>query len=228
MSRLSSIFPADYICPLFQHVDNHQFLGTGFFLGEPASFLTCAHVISGNEANLAVVHPPTARLAYKAHVIKIDKEIDLAQLRVVRYQPPVSIRLASEPSNTLDFVHCYDYSTVSGFRSGQIRLNPATRIGNVTRLLNREDGDARFDQALELSFPILQGASGAPILGPRGNYLSLLGVAFGNLEYEARPASIHEALDEHNQIYERKQYMLPLGLAINSSHVARFVDANLA
>jgi S1-C subfamily serine protease len=227
MSRLSSIFPADYICPVFRHGDNPQFLGTGFFLAEPASFLTCAHVVSENEENLAVVHPPTGK-AYKAHVIKIDKEIDLAQLRVVRYQPPVSIHLASEPSNTLDFVHCYDYSTVRGFRAGQIRLNPATRIGNVTRLLNREDGDARFDQALELSFPILQGASGAPILGPRGDYLSLLGVAFGNLEYEVRPASSHEVLDERNQIYERKQYMLPLGLAINSSHVARFVDANLA
>ncbi|HXD84609.1 MAG TPA: serine protease [Rudaea sp.] len=227
MSRFSSIYPADYICPVFRHGSKPYFLGTGFFLDKPASFLTCAHVVSGNEENLAVVHPPTGK-AYKANVIKIDNEIDLAQLQVDRYQPPVSVHLSSEPSNTLDFVHCYDYSTVRGFRAGKIRLNPATRIGNVTRLLNRDEGDARFDQALELSFPILQGASGAPILGPRGDYLSLLGVAFGNLEYEARPVSIHEVLDERNKIYERKQYMLPLGLAINGSHVARFVDTNSA
>ncbi|MEP6605749.1 MAG: serine protease [Nitrosospira sp.] len=227
MNRLSSIFPADCICPVFRRGDSALFLGTGFFLADPASFVTCAHVVSGNEESLAVVHPPTGK-AYKAHVVKIDEEVDLAQLQVDRYQPSASIHLASEPINTLDFVHCYDYSTVTAFRAGQIRLNPATRIGNVTRLLNREDGDKRFDQALELSFPILRGASGAPILALRGDRLSLLGVAFGNLEYEVRPVSIHEVLDESNKIYERKQYMLPLGLAINSSHVARFVQANLS
>jgi len=78
------------------------------------------------------------------------------------------------------------------------------------------------------SFPIVQGASGAPILDPRGDYLSLLGVAFGNLEYELRPPSIHEVLDERNEIYETMQYMLPVGLALNRAHVAKFINAKLA
>ena len=68
----------------------------------------------------------------------------------------------------------------------------------------------------------------APILSRASRASGSRGVAFGNLEYEVRPASIHEVLDERNQIYERKEYMLPLGLAINSSHVARFVYADLA
>jgi len=229
MQTQTFVAPADFICPIFSIQTKGDrdvlgdFLGTGFFLSDPKVFVTCAHVIR-NETRLAISHCPSG-MSYRTSVLAVAESTDLALMNVDRYYPAAAAQITKQIINTNHLVSCYDYSTVRRTSGETFPVNPATRIGNVTRLLRREDRDVRFDQALEVSFPILHGASGAPILGPIGiNDFALLGVGFGNVQYEAKPAVVYETLDEQNEIFEQVQYMLPLGVAINRMHLVNLLE----
>ena len=72
--------------------------------------------------------------------------------------------------------------------------------------------------ALELSFPGLEGASGAPVMTNDGNY-KVPGIVVGNIGHELLPIQIDTVLDETNDILEEIKYMLPQGLAIHVRHL---------
>jgi hypothetical protein len=110
----------------------------------------------------------------------------------------------------------------------QILLNPATRIGHMTRRLGPGDGLGTLaEQAIELSFPALRGASGAPVminelavyslLGKES--LGVIGVVIANAASHLAPAQIEEVLNADNTAYAETGYMLPQGLAVSVMHI---------
>ena len=105
------------------------------------------------------------------------------------------------------------------YENEQIRLAPAHRLGNVTRT---HDMTGRFgpagDDALELSFPALRGASGAPVFYNDGQY-RIIGVIIGNEDREVLPIQVHSVLDEKNALMEETRFMLPVGIAVNIKHL---------
>jgi hypothetical protein len=64
---------------------------------------------------------------------------------------------------------------------------------------------------LELSFPALRGASGAPVVEIRGTALFAHGVIVANTEHHLLPAHIETVLDSKNQLLEERKYFLPQG-----------------
>ncbi len=221
--------PADVIVPLsYRHPDEGLlvFSGTAFFLHDSGLLVTAAHCVEGHTGAFEIAagkgeRGPDGKAGVSrraAEVIVIDSDADLAILKVETYRPKEAIRLYpgdTVPSN--HFVMTYEYSTTSVER-GKFLLAPATRIGNVTRARNFPSSRSKAGHmALELSFPALKGASGAPVL--HWQTQALIGVVVANSSYHLLPAQIETVLDEKNEILEETKYMLPVGIAVNVRHL---------
>jgi hypothetical protein len=78
------------------------------------------------------------------------------------------------------------------------------------------------EDALELSFPTLQGASGAPIVSNETR--RLWGIVKANVEYHLLPAQTITARDSKAQILEETNYMLPQGIAVHVKHLRSMLE----
>ncbi len=130
----------------------------------------------------------------------------------------------------------YEYGTTRQ-KGNHILLNPATRIGHMTRRLGPGDGlTSLTDEAIELSFPALRGASGAPVMinEPVGYAFeqkesgAVVGVVIANASYHLAPAQIEEVLNADNTGYGEIRYMLPQGLAVSVRHIRGIYEQAMA
>jgi len=74
---------------------------------------------------------------------------------------------------------------------------------------------------LELSYPALKGASGAPVF--EEGSLRIIGVVVANVEREMMPAQVLRAYREDGTPLEEIHYFLPNALAVGWEHVAEVV-----
>jgi hypothetical protein len=152
----------------------YAFLGTGAFVGQQPLLVTRDHVVENWNKSFAIaILPDRVPLGtcdiHQAKLVARNPNADLALLEVPGYSPQEVLQLAEDGEISMNIpVACFEYSQISMIRVGQekaLHFEPATRLGNVTRLRYLKD---RYGQAgehmLELSFPALRGASGAPVL----------------------------------------------------------------
>jgi hypothetical protein len=110
----------------------------------------------------------------------------------------------------------YGTTVVAG---GGITLEPATRLGHMTRMrFIQSTLGAAGDAALELSWPALRGASGAPVVLNDGTF-RIVGVVIANVSYHLLPVQVESVLDEKNNLIEETKYMLPQAIAVNIKHL---------
>lgn len=214
--------PTDTIVPIVSADKDgtvRHFLGTGAFIGTPPLLLTADHVISACPDSCAITSISQLNNLFHAEVVARDSKHDLALLKVNGYIPPRVLELSDDPSHHLNqMMATCEYGTT--ITSGNtIKFAPATRLGNITRILSAED---RFgpagEEALEMSFPALLGASGSPVVSNDGQY-KLHGVIIANVSYHLLPLQIETVLDNKNEILEETRYMLPQAVAVNVKHV---------
>jgi len=217
--------PAKSIVPLFGLDDENRksiFLGTATFVGSHPWLITADHVAGSWNGRLAI-SPIIGTKFYPANIIARDKDADLAVLDVIGYKPdnlPIVLAEGDEPPQSL-MVVSFEYGTTRS-RGDLIHLAPATRLGNITRKLDLSEKFGKAGEGiLELSFPALRGASGAPIL-LNGSF-ELWGIIIANLDYHLLPTQIESVLDEKNNLMEEIKYMLPQGLAVNVKHVRELI-----
>ncbi|MDX2299440.1 MAG: serine protease [Xanthomonadaceae bacterium] len=208
--------PAQVIVPIFGRAKNGdiaQFLGTGFFVGLEGLLMTADHVVRDWDGGLAIVCMRDLSLAYEADIVESDRAHDIALLRVETFRPPTVLELDFDsPIRPNIQVMTFEYGTTTVER-GKIVLSPATRMGNVTRLRDMSLLGPAGANALEVSFPALRGASGAPIM--RADTYRVWGVIVANVSSHLLPAQIESVLDEKNNIYEETRFMLPQAAAVN-------------
>lgn len=218
--------PLESVVPIFAIDEENNikhFLGTGTFVGEKPWLLTAEHVIRDWDGIFAISVLPNISQLIRANLLKSKRNIDLALLDVPGYPAAKAVQLAQDTDIRQNIsVVCCEYGTTQTM--GQyVHLAPATRLGNVTRLLNMTD---RFNKAgediLELSFPALRGASGSPILS--NNNFRLWGIVIANSSYHLLPAQIESVLDEKNNLIEETRYLLPQALAVNVKHVRDLIQ----
>lgn len=233
------LHPRDVVVPIFGL--NPQgglgaFLGTGSVVGDGSILLTANHVITAWNGPLGflvmndLAHPP-----YPVTLIDRDPVHDLALLRVTEYRPPQPLALEFDDFSENTSLVAYEYGTTR-LDGTTIHLNPATRIGHMTRRLGPEDGlTALTDEAIELSFPALRGASGAPLMINDPMYtlagkgvLGVVGVVIANVAYHLAPAQIEEVLNADNTSYAETRFMLPQGLAVSVRHIRAMYESALA
>ena len=196
-----------------------KFLGTGSMVGNDGLFLTAEHVTGGVTTELLVAPMFDYPTTYRLDLVERDKRHDLALYRVDTYRVARPLYPDFEtPVHPNWDVMTFEYGTTRT-EQGLIRFSPATRKGNVTRVL---DVTHRYGpaggQALELSWASLRGASGAPVVYDDGGY-NLIGVVIANIQYHLLPAEIDSVLYEDNSAIEEHHYMLPQALAVNIRHL---------
>jgi S1-C subfamily serine protease len=223
--------PSEAIVPLLgiDHSDKarvlgkHVFLGTGVFVGQRPLLATAEHAIRGWDGAFAITTTRNPDQILRARLLTADREADLALLEVPGHPAEKALPLAQDSEITLNqTVFCLEYS--STYSQGKVmHLSPATRLGNVTRVvdLTHRYGKAGED-ALELSFPALRGASGAPVVS---GALRVWGIVIANVSYHLLPSQITIVLDERNQILEETQFLLPLGVAVHVRHLRGMVES---
>ena len=218
--------PSQFIVPIFavdEEGNIERFLGTGSFVGDPPLLLTADHVVRDCRDVIAVAVFPKLDHLYRASLVVREAASDLALLRVPGYLPPSVLRvLAGQPIHPNQTVVTFEYGPTRTL-GREIKVSPATRMGNVTRVFDLTDlyGIAG-DEALELSFPALRGASGAPVMTNSDN--ALLGVIKANISYHLLPAQIETVLREDGEVSEETQFMMPQAIAVNVKHVRRLLD----
>lgn len=217
--------PHEVIVPIFAISNNGeliQFLGTGSFVGTPPLLLTAAHVVSDWSEKFSISTVKNLGQLFSAKIVSIDKSHDLALLYVEDYSPPSTLQLAQHliPQNQL--LANFEYGTTR-HEGGKIIISPASRIGNITRVL---DMSGKYNgagiQMLELSFSALRGASGSPVLSNDDKF-ELQGVIVANVSYHLLPAQLSSVLDADNQLLEETSFMLPQALAVNVMHVRKLL-----
>jgi hypothetical protein len=212
------------------------FLGTDFFVAkpsidQPSLLVTAAHILNAEPNSIygAIVgtqHPQPI----PANLLVADASTDLALFQVPDYAPRRAIHLAQDNEiNYHTFVTCSEYSRTDRISStSTIRVTIATRRGNITRTLNPEEVEALPTplppDVLELSFPILPGASGAPVFYYSDSTPRLLGIATANAEYDLRPARIVTELTHDSELLQEIRYLMPQGLAIHVKHLRALLD----
>lgn len=221
---------AEQSCALFaRHPGRHyDFLGTAFFFRRAGRVLgaTAAHCI-------AEPQPPELIMASakgnecRVSVIAIDPSVDLCLLRPEQDLPSMTMTLSKDPLVPGNIsLQTYEYSATA--RSGKTwHVHPATRVGNCVRQLPSPFGPGG-EHMLELSFPALRGASGAPVIQNRtlGTNVRMVvrGVIVANMERHLLPAQIETVLTEDNALLEERKYFLPQAAAVNAVHLARIAD----
>jgi hypothetical protein len=215
--------PLSVIVPIFgvgAPDSNSRFLGTGSIVGDGSILLTADHVIRDWPYSLIIVTMlDTQKQYWQAEIIERDTAHDLVLLRVDQYRPENPLQPAFDsPLHANSPLMTFEYGTtiVAG---DVITLEPATRLGHITRVRNLQDTlGAAGDAALELSWPALRGASGAPVVFNDGTF-RIVGIVIANVSYHLLPAQIESVLDDKNNLIEETKYMLPQAIAVNIRHV---------
>ena len=163
----------------------------------------------------------------RVSVAAIDRSVDLCLLSPEQASPDMTMTLSEDPSVPGNItLQTYEYSAT--VRSGNSwHVNPATRVGNCVRQLSSPFGPGG-ERMLELSFPALRGASGAPVIENKtfGTNLRMVvrGIIVANMERHLLPAQIETVLTEDNALLEERKYFLPQAAAVNAVHPARIAD----
>jgi len=202
------------------------FLGTGFFIEDESFFITAAHNVELSGVQFGVLHVEDSLNALPVSVVYIDKQSDIAVLEVNGYHPLKGFALAHPEELYLNTqISCLEYGTTLT-RGDEIRFNPAFRLGNVTRSFSKLEILGRvLTDALEVSFPALRGASGAPVL--INSNFRVIGMLVGNMSYHLLPSQIETVTDEAGKIIEETKFMLPLGIAAHANAIRTAVQAIL-
>jgi hypothetical protein len=211
-----------------------RFLGTGSIVGDGSVLLTADHVTRDWPGPLAIVRIADITYPLPITLIERDRAHDLALFRVQGYRPPQPLRPLFDyplhPNRQLLTFECG--TTVVAGR--EIRLSPATRLGHMTRMLDltTELRSAAGDNALELSWPALRGASGAPVLVNNADRIEdafgVVGVIVANAAYHLLPAQIESVLNDQKNMFEEIRYMLPQAVAVNICHLRPMYERALA
>lgn len=233
MKTTGDVVPSEVIGAVFEGVlegaqmGATRHLGTGSIIGDGTVVLTADHVIRGCSGQLAfaLIIDNTVQ-SFPLTVLESDQRRDLALLRIhgFRAADPLQVAFDAKVHYNSDLVALEYAQTVN--ESGVFLLNPAMRRGHNTRTVQAEKlGAIAGLDALELSFPALQGASGAPVLFESTPFIpeelkwGIVGVLVANVAYHAIPAQVISLVAEDDSYIEERRYMLPQGLAVNVNHL---------
>jgi hypothetical protein len=244
MDRTGEGQPREVIVPIFgtdQNGTPEQFLGSGSITGDGSILRTVDHIIRPRlPGPFAMVVIPAEMQTFRLELIERDPAHDLALLRIDEYRPkvPLSLLFDRQVSCNTDLV-TLEYSTTRveedpSTKRTSIHLNPAVLMGHMTRHVDVERMGSAGREALELSFPALEGASGAPVMYDSTSFVAdeerwgVVGLLVANLGYEAIPAKIVTELYEDNSTLQEIKYMLPQGLAVNINHLRPMYERAMA
>jgi len=228
LKPLRAVFPIITADRRLQY--SRQFLGTGFFIDSEGTFLTAKHVLDGPELGkdeqLAGVIIPHGLKAYRILDVRYCEMFDIAIGRLEGAEDIDGLQLATgDPPMNRDVI-CVEFSGTSSEKlvDGHTAMvfHPYFRKGNIIAEYVSRYPEPVPTECFELSFPALQGASGAPIIVEMSGLVA--GMVIANIERHLLPAQV-ERIDSPSGQTEEIRYFLPVGKALKWKHLREFVDS---
>ncbi|MCK4224066.1 MAG: trypsin-like peptidase domain-containing protein [candidate division Zixibacteria bacterium] len=199
-----------------------RFLGTGFFVGAEGHLVTCAHVVQNITSDEALYCFQIGRHRWiPLSVFRVLCDHDLALCTGAVPKTKEVMPLISEPFiqpgadiNTLGYLH---------EPKGPDRLSFCRRVmrGYITSIPESSD----YPDSYELSFPVLFGCSGAPLLsrfdieGESKSKLGIVGCVYGSRESRiVRHSEITREFSGTNKLEREREVTArieEMGLAYN-------------
>ncbi len=169
---IDRINPREYICPIgLRDGDDDlvRFSGTGFGFETPGIVLTASHVVDSAEPERIFLKLKSGQFV-KPRSVTHHPTADVAALAFESDQSPRAFKLGA-PTVGGGFylgeeVITFGYPAVSEDLR-KIQLEPRLMSGHIQRHFNHALGKYRF-AAYELSFPVIVGQSGSPVLLKHG------------------------------------------------------------
>ena len=238
MNRLEDkniIYPTDAVTAIMTHSDKEKrrtgVLGTGFFINANGVLLTAKHIFNGydeNKENLLVMFVDRNEKIHnvKPTIIHKSKKYDIAALKIEATNNAYFKVGNKSLHNNIDYM-TVEFSRISFTRNDSTGLqttffNPSCRKGNIVTTYISEWPEPAPTKIIEVSFPVLQGASGAPLFECNDPW-NVIGMITHSIQYELTPAQTTLVHDGDNYS-EEIRYFLPVGRAIHFEHLFEFID----
>jgi hypothetical protein len=204
----------------------HVALGTAFLVGK-GLFMSARHVLgvlpdSGQELAAILVEGTQVR-GYALQTIYQDLVHDIAIAYAAQWPDMQSLAIASTDNLTMNInVLTVEYSaTKSGLALSDGRtamsITPSFHKGYIVRVYDSEFGHSGSTKCMDLSYPALKGASGAPVIEESSG--NILGMIVGNIEQQLMPAQIERTIRTDGTRDEVVRYFMPSAQAIHASHL---------
>lgn len=209
-----------------------SFLGTGFFIRSDGTFLTAKHVLEdvtlGDGEHFAIVMLPGGPTPYRVSQVRFAEQFDIALARAEGLGEIDTLEIATKdaPMNrdvlTVEFSGTESRPLEDGRRA--MHFTPYFRKGHVICSYPSTYPEPLPTMCLDLSFPALRGASGAPVIVEADG--CVVGMVLANVERHLLPAQVENVeLGPHHR--EEIRYFLPVGKAIAWQHLREFVHSTL-
>jgi V8-like Glu-specific endopeptidase len=176
----------------------YSFLGTGFFLKKDGTFLTAKHVFADNPPGegeyYGIVFTPEGNSVHNVSKVRFSENFDIAlgQAEIEKIVDNIEhLELAEKNAPLNQDILTLEFSatrTVTAEASREIQLIPSHRKGYVIRYYTSDYPEAVPTEVLDLSFPALKGASGAPVIDEKDG--RVIGLIVANVERHLLPAQI--------------------------------------
>jgi hypothetical protein len=208
-------------------------LGTCFAIA-PRLFMSANHVfgvLPSVREKLRIVSMGTRPLrAFEASVVYQDQRHDIAIARVDNWPIDEHLQISTNDSLIMnENILSVEYSSSRGGQilsdgRSAIFLTPNWHKGHMVREyepgFSHEANDASY---IDLSFPALKGASGAPVIGE--NSFQVLGMILSNVETQLMPAQVEITHRTDGTQDEIRRYFLPSAHAIRAEHLRSAAEA---
>ncbi len=216
-----------------------ELLGTGFFVGQANSIrlVTAKHVFESCQLAADEKYAIAFRGETGIPVIAISRvlaspDFDLAVADVPLEHIPTVMPLTlgkSDPALNADvFTFEYSGTQIEKPTPGQthIAFEPYTHKGNIVRSYDSTYPEKIKTPTFLVSFPALQGASGAPLLSgtPSKKSIAVVGMTVANVERHLIPAQIVQ-IQEGKDFSEKISYYLPFGKALARAAVTEALQS---
>ncbi len=228
--------PLECVAPVMMASDTmgppYTFLGTAFFIDGDGTFLTACHVFDDNPLSeglayiiAMMVAPGSKPTMYPVNDVRLSREFDIAMGRADGLSPKEHLTLSDRDAPMNHDILTIEFSSTETRRSregiGVTELIPGFHKGYVTCYRACDLPRLEGARILEVSFPALKGASGAPIIVEQGG--AVVGMILANRERHLLPAHIEVIEGESGEPTETRSYFLPRAYAIGWQHLNEFV-----
>ena len=229
---LKAVFPIVSVTDKVPRL-SYSFQGTGFFINSDGTFLTAKHVLGnintaerGKYSAVMLDLSANEAIPKKISDLKFSEQFDIALGHVegVGEIQPLNLAKENAPMNrdvlTVEFSGTHSEQIADEIRA--LIFTPYFRKGHVICYYKSTFPENIPTTCIDLSFPALKGASGAPVIVEADG--CVIGMVVGNVERELLPAQL-EKVTEDGKYTEEIRYFLPTGKAISWAHLAEFVKS---
>ena len=206
IKKLNSEIPEKFYDPINYDINHSEFTGngSGFLINDSGYIATNYHVIDGSSEIFIEINGDD----YKCKVVTVDKENDLAVLKVIdKSSFTVYSSINSNKSNTGSSIFVLGYPYALSLLGSEVKLTDGK--------ISSQSGFQGYSKTYQISAPIQPGNSGGPLFNDDGDIIGVVSSKFTageNVGYAIKSDFLLSLLKANNINYNQSNSLKSLSL----------------